>query len=385
MVDGFKTGCLALDVALLACILGVELDGRSAIYATRYGLIFGFILQVDADTGELRYTCSVRGSFHVFKNHGINNADRFYFSQFYHVCEELYSQFLIKPEITIMQSLEFGINLRLPFATKRVFDAIKDYKGKPFITTKLGIEYKSTLYTLKIYDKSRKYAELGVDNILRVEIRAKCSYLRRRGLNIRLMDSLLDVNNWIQFENILLEAIDDITMIEFLSIEGMSKKEKGLYEAFTSDKWKEYNKHKLCRERKKFAKLSIRLGATNFKGEFKRMIQKECETLRDANVDFRNRINTLEISESNPLINEINIRGVEEKAVFATESTFLNDEAEEHFRNQINIKIKVDSVAKTSQPTAPTQPGKDPPLFASKISDSIQIRGKPTDYESKSI
>ena len=53
MLDGFKTGCLPLDVELLAHELVVNLSGQT-VYVKYHGLIFGFIMKVDTETGEMR-------------------------------------------------------------------------------------------------------------------------------------------------------------------------------------------------------------------------------------------------------------------------------------------------------------------------------------------
>lgn len=291
MIDGIKTGYLPLNVNELSALLGVELN-RQTVYTNKNGLIFGFIHAADKSTGELRYMCGIRGSVHTFKNHGTHNADKFRLSDLNNVLNELRGTYGIRPEITPIYSVEFGVNLRLPYQTSRVINAIKAYKSKQFVPMgEIGIEYKSSLYTLKIYDKSRKYKEFERSNILRIEIKAKCSYLRRKGVYVSLLDDLLNPELWKAFERMLLDAVDNTTIVEAIRVNGLKSKEKELIILFTGNEWRALDRKSLYKKRKRFNELIKNLEASTIKDELKDLISNECRELRGENQENGDKIN----------------------------------------------------------------------------------------------
>ena len=124
MIDGFKTSSLALDVHQLANKLGV--------YINIEGLIFGFTDRVDVTTGEIRKLCNLHGSLHKYANGGLHNADSFRLSDLCRVLTELKEVYGINSDITRLYSVEFGVNLKLPYDPQRILKAIRMYKGYTF-------------------------------------------------------------------------------------------------------------------------------------------------------------------------------------------------------------------------------------------------------------
>lgn len=376
MIDGIKTGYLPLDVERLSTVLNVKLN-QQKIYATQDGLKFGFIQAVDKSTGELRYMCGVAGSVHTFNNHGTHNADTFRLSDLEQVFNEIKERYSIRPEITPLYSVEFGVNLRLPYSPKRVLNAIRSYRGKTFVPLgELGLQYESDLYTLKFYDKGRKYKEFEKDNILRIEIRAKCSYLRRKKLPVRFLLDLLDTELWGQFEGLLIEAVKNTIIVEAVSTDSMNEKDKALFELFTGDEWQTLDKFKLYREKKKFIQLVEQYKLSQVKDELIDFIKAECIKLRDKQIDFRYRIkHFLNESEKEEVKIDDKLRE-NNTGHFATKSNISNVDKKKHFRYQINIKIKGDSVA-NSPPllTASTLTRSHPPDTV-KNNQHNRIRGE---------
>jgi hypothetical protein len=366
MLDGFKTGCLPLDVELLAHELGVNLSGQT-VYVKYHGLIFGFIMKVDTETGEMRYVCTVSGSFHTFRNGGIHNADRLCLSDFKAVLNEFEGRFGIPSEITQIHKLEFGVNLRLPYSPKRVLNALKSYKGKPFEPlNNIGLQCVTNLFTLKIYDKSKQCKEFEKDNILRIEMRVKGDYLKRNCAFMQrkidkkcFLSDLSNVGAWREFETILLDAIENSIMVESIPMEGFKKKDKELVSLFMGDGWQSLDRVSLCKKKKRFLEVAETVGALSLKSEILRMVSNECATLRNEVV--------------NVLDKQIGTKTLKQE----TKSRYFNAERNRKTGNKIALKIKPDSVTRNHfQPAHPP----DSSLHGSECTENIEhtrIRGKP--------
>ena len=376
MIDGIKTGYLPLDVERLSTVLNVRLN-QQKIYATQDGLKFGFIQAVDESTGELRYMCGIAGSVHTFNNHGTHNADTFRLSDLEQVFNELKERYSIPAKSTPLYSVEFGVNLRLPYSPKRMLNAIKSYKGKMFVPLgELGLQYQSDLYTLKFYDKGKKYREFEKDNILRVEIRAKCSYLRRKGLPVRFLLDLLDTELWERFEELLIEAVKKTIIVEAVSMDSMNEKEKALFGLFTGDEWQAFDKHKLCRERKKFVQLVKHYKLSHIQDELIDFIKTECIKLSDKKIDFRYQIKHFLDSNENEEVKIDDKSKADGAPRFATKSNISEVDKTEHFRNQINIKIKGDLVANSPPLLTASTLTQSHPLDTVENNQHNRIRGE---------
>lgn len=366
MLDGFKTGCLPLDVESLAHELCVNLSGQT-VYVKYHGLIFGFIMKVDTETGEMRYVCTVSGSFHTFRNGGIHNADRLCLSDFKAVLSEFEGRFGIPSEITQVHKLEFGVNLRLPYSPKRVLNALKSYKGKPFEPlNNIGLQCKTNLFTLKIYDKSRQYKEFEKDNILRIEMRVKGDYLKRNCAFMQrkidkkcFLSDLVDVDVWREFEAVLLDAMESTVMVESIPTDGLKKNDKELVSLFMGDGWQSLDRSSLYKKKRRFLQLAEATGALALKSEILRMINAECTLLRG---------DTVNVSDKQKWMDNL-------KA--ATKSRYFKAESKEENGYEIALKIKPDSVTqKQPRPAHPPDSG----LHGSECTENTEhtrIRGKP--------
>lgn len=383
MIDGIKTGYLPLDTERLSAVLGVALN-RKTVYAGQNGLIFGFSEEVDESTGELRYMCGIRGSVHKYANRGTHNADSFRMSDLCRVFTELREVYSINPDITRLYSVEFGVNIKLPYDPRRVLNAIRMYKGKTFTPMgKIGLIYESQLFNLKIYDKGKQCGVPGFDNVLRIEVKATSSYLKRKGIYAPTLGDLLNTDLWKQFEAVLLEVIGDTMIVEAVQPDALTKKEQALFALFTGDGWQALDKFKLCREKKKFATLIERIGAARLKEDLKDCIALECEYLRDVGEGKCNRINEFSIMGNDTKINDSDNSTDEVNKGFATESTFFQSATKAQKCNRVNIKIKGDSVAHTTPPTVTVDAVRGMPQYTAKLSHTAPIeakaRGKPPD------
>ncbi len=381
MIDGIKTGYLPLDVNQLSKTLGVKLNQKT-VYANLDGLIFGFIEEVDKNTGELRYMSGIRGSVHKFKNHGTHNADSFHLSDLRKVFNKLREQYSINPDITRLYSVEFGVNIKPECGAKRVLNAIRMYKGQTFAPMgKVGLIYESNLYNLKIYDKGKQCGIPEYNNVLRIEIKATRSYLKRKGVCINLLGDLLDSELWKQFEYILLEAIGNTMIFEAIQVDSLEKKEKALFSLFIGDGWQMLNKVTLCRRKKKFEELICKLGLSTIKEELTKLIKAECCNLRDLKSENCNRINVFTTANTSLKVKDTNKQFNKDLDKNATESTFFENTSKDEKCNQINIKIKGDLIAGCTMKTAVPPDTINPiPGYTNKIKHKqirVQNRGKP--------
>lgn len=383
MIDGIKTGYLPLDVERLSAVLGVALN-RKTVYARQNGLIFGFSEEVDKDTGELRYMCGIRGSVHKYANRGTHNADSFRLSDLCRVLTELREVYSINPDITRLYSVEFGVNIRLTYDPHRVLNAIRMYKGKTFTPMgRIGLIYESKLFNLKIYDKGKQCGVPGLDNILRIEVKATSSYLKRKGIYVSTLVDLLNADLWKQFEAVLLEAINDTLIVESVQMDALTKKEQALFELFTGDGWQALNRNVLHKKKKQFAELALRTGASLIKEEIKHMIMTECEFLRDMEHESGDKINVFSGTKMQFEVNFIDKPPEVEAIKQATKSTFFHGVQKRYFGDKINIKIKADNVATSTPISTSTAAVCKAPQCMAKLSHivtlEVKARGKPPD------
>ena len=132
---------------------------------------------------ENRYVM-LEGSLHTYSNDGLHNYNDFTPQQGIDVIRELEDRFKIDLERTVLNGVEFGLNIRIPFDCRLIFDNLICYKGLPFTPDKDGgdIFYSCVTkqFRIKIYDKGKQY-KLPY-NLLRFELKVTTmQYLRKKG------------------------------------------------------------------------------------------------------------------------------------------------------------------------------------------------------------
>ena len=381
MIDGFKTSCLPLNVYQLAETLSINIDPQT-VYAKVSSLIFGFIDRVDTSTGEIRKVCTLHGSQHKYANGGVHNADSFRLFDLRRVFTEFKEVYGIDPNITRLQNVEFGVNIKLPYDPRRVLKAIRTYKGKTFVPMgEHGIEYKTKEYKIKIYDKGRQCGVPGFENVLRIEVRAIVSYLKKQGVYVPLLGDLLSVTVWQQLERLLIETLEGIVIVEAIPLERLSKKEQTLLALFLGDGWQSLNRNVLHKKKKQFIELAGRTGASLIKEELKNLVSMKCRELRE--------IGDIEDIFSNPKsdgeINISNKHSTSDTTKQATLRTFLEGSEKRCFGDIAAVKIKSLNVANYTPETPPPESSNTSPLFATKKYDTDsnegKCRGKPPDLK----
>lgn len=365
MLDGFTVECKN-DPVNCANLQGVKLGSYPTCH-NALGLRHGWCPSLDTATGELHYVYTIRGSVHKHKNGGIHNADRFNMSDYKAVLCDFREHYGINTAIARVYTLEFGVNLRLPYSPKRVLKALKSYKTKQFEPLgDIGLQCKTNLFTLKIYDKSKQLEQFRHDNILRIEMRVKgdflkrhCAFMKRKANKECYLDDLVSVEAWNEFEAFLLDTIENTAIVESIPTDGLKKKDRELIELFTGDGWRLLSRYQLCRKKKRFIELSKELGALSLKDEIKRMISAECVILREDKVNMSNKQE--EKQSEKP----------------ATKSRYTIEKIPRKYEGEISRKMMGDFVA-VLPPLPAHPPNTDLDcLECAEIIGHTRIRGKP--------
>lgn len=383
MICGITTSWLPLDVHKLSDKQGVDIY-RDSVCVNANGLKFDYFDGIDTNTGEVRKVCTLRGSLHKYANGGVHNADSFRLSDLRRVFTELKEVYGIEPDTTRLRSVEFGVNIRLPHDPQRVLKAVRMYKANKFVHMgNIGLKHESSLYELKIYDKGRQCGIVGFENVLRIEIRAKVSYLKRKHIYVSKLGDLLSADVWIRFEALLLKALEDVVIVEAIPLNGISKKDRDLLALFINDDWQDLNASNLYKKKQKLNELAGRIGISNIKKELELLIKQECANLRDYEPDLGDKINfySSNIMEGKTKgINKSSQMKVDELAI---KSTFSNASKPGCLGDKINTRIRGDFIAFSLPENEPLPNVNNPPLFNAKKYDTNsntgKCRGKPPD------
>jgi hypothetical protein len=164
-----------------------------------------------------KYGCHVLGSLHKYHNKGVSNANDFNLSNLKAVVKDL-EKYHIDPSVSVFETVEFGVNIALPYPCQRVFDSLVSMPTKPFTElrmekTNIGKRGEFQEYEIKVYDKGK--AENGKDSsMLRVELRVKKSqYLNKVG--IRTLSDATDKTKLLHAGAMLLKSLNEVILCDF--------------------------------------------------------------------------------------------------------------------------------------------------------------------------
>ena len=174
----------------------------------------------------------ISGSFHYFFNKGLHNANDFYFIDFIEVVNELKEKFNIKPEESVLRSLEYGVNISIPkYETRLILQNIFYHQRKKFVEPinkpyKQAGNPKQNDFIVKVYDKGFQYPKYTNGDLLRFEIK----YMRMRELNkidIIYLSDLLLIKNHFKLRKILLQRFREILFYDYtISTKYLTKSEQ---------------------------------------------------------------------------------------------------------------------------------------------------------------
>jgi hypothetical protein len=144
------------------------------------------------------------GSLHYFYNDGIHNYNNFTFYNLVNTLDEVAELLEIELKNIILQNIEFGVNLILPFLVQNITNNVLIHNKKEFLKP-YDFDYRRAQhqrYWVKIYNKGKQFKR--VENILRVELKYKkmvdlhklglynCLDLTNKQLHTQLLAILLD-------------------------------------------------------------------------------------------------------------------------------------------------------------------------------------------------
>ena len=213
MIDGIKIYDLKTDPSqllqnpYLAEYWNTTVNNSDGTY--KYGLAEYFGLKFQLKHGKVR----LQGSVHKYRNEGRHNYDDFRAVDVAEVVRELSERFEINTATTLLNNVEFGVNVVLPFRVNVVLDNLIVFKGEPFIPiVEDGMSYyqcKKTHFIIKCYDKGKQYKL--PDNVLRFEIKVmRMQYLATKGIKLRYLSDLLNMAIYEPLGNILTEVFEGI-------------------------------------------------------------------------------------------------------------------------------------------------------------------------------
>jgi hypothetical protein len=244
------------------------------------------------------------GSLHKYYNKGSHNHNDFSFSDIHDTINDLQIKFKINPEKVVLNNVEFGVNIRLPYPPKQFIKSVINHKGSPFspMSAKIvkkgaGIECIHDQYYIKIYDKGTQYG-LG-ENVLRIEIKVvRMAYFKNAKIKLGTLDNLKHIETYLKLKVKFLEMIDNLLVcdIDRSGLVKLSDKEKLLHAEGTNPKYweslkpdtelKKSNHHEYERKRKniykiktKFNELLIKYQLNKKKTEIKVLIIKKWDEL----------------------------------------------------------------------------------------------------------
>lgn len=285
MIDGIKTYGLKTDPQKL--IENQYLDGHwkttinsDAVIQNNFAEYFG--LKFTIKNAKVR----LEGSVHKYRNEGRHNYDDFTAVDVAEVVRELSERFEIDTTQTQLNNVEFGVNVILPFRVSVVLNNLIVYKGEPFMRlNEEGMNYyqcKKTQFIIKIYDKGKQYNL--PENVLRFEIKVlRMQYLKLKGVPLRYLSDLLNMDIYEPLGNILTEVFEGILFgNNTLNEKLLSVKESKTF--LRGNNPKEWITQKGETERKRLQRLEYdyknllerhRMGV-NFRSEVSELIRKKC-------------------------------------------------------------------------------------------------------------
>ncbi len=212
--------------------------------------------------------CSLMGSLHRYHNEGGTNADTFTFSNLQSVINNLQELHSIDPSETIIQRLEVGVNIPLPYSPDIVVKSAICHKGKPFLSYKsqnesVGkfIEYQN--YTYKIYNKSRQSNTQG--NVLRIEV---ATYRNKmlEPYGIKSLSDLKDPQKCFLLVKMLLEKISETIFYDFKfkGVELSTNKRLKFQQYSNPNFWANLDRYNLAKNKKRFHEKAAKYNTINW-------------------------------------------------------------------------------------------------------------------------
>lgn len=282
------------NVDLRMCInskTGEILDKRTAYYKNMF-----------IEITENRAT--IKGSIHkycnILEDYGEQNFNDFSYCDFIYAINNLQNTFHINNEETHITNLEFGLNIDININPQNIIDNyILMYDFKPpnrnekFYGKGDYLEFKTTDYSLKIYNKSKQNS-LKNRNILRVELKVTGARYLKKHFNIHTLNDL-DKNRFRQLFKKLLEHFDKLLIVDTLDTKEFNRMDEMVLfqNGINPNYWKALRKTESykfrCRFKEDFNRIlkkhnllkTKKLLNNQLKTKYTELINCDCEILKN--------------------------------------------------------------------------------------------------------
>ncbi|MEA5139832.1 hypothetical protein [Arcicella rigui] len=228
------------------------------------------------------YTMLLSGSIHKYRNNGKHNYDRFTVTHCVTVIEELFTVFGIDPKQAVLHSLEFGVNIKLPYPVQKLIQSVVVNKNKPYEaiakSRRNGVVCVRENYEFKIYDKG---FVCGLDeNIIRVEYHVS-RMKDLEGYGIVTLSDLTDKTKVNPLLDLLIGALDDTVFIPTDSdLSSLTKKQKINFHAMGKPyTWKDYTPKQRFDKRIMLSRILEKCKAFDYQKDLKERVLEEWKTL----------------------------------------------------------------------------------------------------------
>lgn len=323
----------------------------------------------------------LNGSLHTFSNQGFHNYNDFHFRKLESVILELKHELGIDPEKSVLNNLEIGVNIELPFTPDRFLTQIIMHRGIPFTwqhdKTKRYRECSHTQFFIKSYNK-------GIQNQLnRYILRFELKYIKMERINQIGIKTLLDLikpGNLERLGELIVNTFDDVLIGNLKAdYSQLNQRDRELFIHGHNDKYwielkptdstapdykKEYKRYE--RRLNRFIELLERTRANQMKKEIRELIIQKIDELcnpekpgeidRDSLHEKRGKLtntNTIENrgkltgnektkpGETDPLLYSVNLRhqtNPKNQKCLVTEIDISNQKKGSNFLSQKTIR-----------------------------------------------
>jgi len=261
----------------------------------------------------------INGSLHKFSNGGDHNANDYCMSDFKNTLNQLFEEIGLNPEITPINGMEFGVNIKLPTNPNNALQRLILHKSNSGNSKRNYKEFEYQNYSFKIYNKSEltNIEPYQSGNILRVEVKvSRMEYLKNKFVYCNVLTDLLDVSVWERLESVLIETMNECLFIDLTEkeIDQLSNKETIMYLKYINPLfWDNLHENRkiYSRERERCETFLKLHSCSTIKTDVIRLIKIKCAELRD-------------ITKSNDIVkkwDKITVFPIENKTVKCPEIT----------------------------------------------------------------
>lgn len=293
MIDFIRTKNLHIDSSqllgndLLSFPMLVMPKTGEVLDKNRYSVYRGmkFIITPKGFTG-------MRGSLHKYFNYGTHNHNDFNIDNIISVVYDLNQNFNIDPRSVVLNNIEIGVNIEIPYCPDDFIDNLVTHKHTRFSVerdTNMTIaNVKAQQFQIKIYNKSLQYC---LDkNILRFEVKVlRMALLKKYGIHV-LWD-LMDLDKLNALRVLLLEAFGNLAYWdESIELDSLPERDREFLRNGRNPKfWKENLTLSGSNASKNFRKFQdlVRNYGKNHYHEIGDLINKKWDSLLNLSVEGR--------------------------------------------------------------------------------------------------